>query len=176
MIYEIFNEPDYESWADVKDYSVEVMKAIRAVDPDNIILVGNPHWDQDVHTVADDPITGFTNIMYTLHFYAATHRQFLRDRADYALQKGVPVFISESAGMESSGNGPINEGEWKKWIEWAESKKISWVTWSISDKDETCSVLRPSAKSEGNWSDSDMKESGLKARALIRQYNGEEWK
>jgi endoglucanase len=174
VIYEIFNEPDYETWADVKNYSVEVMKAIRAVDPDNVILVGSPHWDQDVHVVADDPIQGFTNIMYTLHFYAATHKQYLRDRADYALQKGIPLFISESAGMESSGNGPLNEEEWKKWIEWAESKKISWITWSVSDKNETCSMLQTTAGSEGKWSDRDMKESGIKTRAFIRQYNGQE--
>jgi endoglucanase len=124
VIYEIFNEPDQESWQDVKNYSIEVMKTIRAIDPDNLILVGSPHWDQDVHLAADDPITGFQNIMYTMHFYAATHKQFLRDRCDYALQKGLPLFISESAGMEASGNGPLNYEEWNKWIDWAEQKKL----------------------------------------------------
>ena len=171
VIYEIFNEPDQESWQDVKNYSIEVMKTIRAIDPDNLILVGSPHWDQDVHLAADDPITGFQNIMYTMHFYAATHKQFLRDRCDYALQKGLPLFISESAGMEASGNGPLNYEEWNKWIDWAEQKKISWITWSVSDKNETCSVLLPSASSDGNWKDTDLKESGIKTRDLIRKYN-----
>ena len=171
VIYEIFNEPDKESWQEVKDYSIEVMKTIRAIDPDNLILVGSPHWDQDIHIVADDPIKGFQNIMYTMHFYAATHKQFLRDRCDYALQKGLPLFISESAGMEASGNGPLNIEEWNKWIDWAEQKKISWITWSVSDKDETCSVLLPTASSDGNWKDSDLKESGIKTRELLRKYN-----
>lgn len=171
VIYEIFNEPDHETWAEVKKYSTEVMSAIRAIDPDNVILVGSPHWDQDLHIVADDPIRGFDHIMYSLHFYAGTHFQSLRDRGDYALKKGIPLFISESAGMEASGNGPINDTEWKKWIDWAESKKISWVTWSISDKNETCSMLLPTAGSEGNWKESDLKESGNKTRALLRQYN-----
>jgi endoglucanase len=170
VIYEIFNEPDYETWDEVKKYSVEVIKAIRAIDPDNIILVGSPHWDQDIHIVADDQIRGFSNIMYTLHFYAATHMQQLRDRADYALKKGTPLFISESAGMEATGNGPLNETEWQKWINWAESKKISWLTWSIADKNETCSVLLPSASAEGSWKDADIKESGLKTRELLRRY------
>ena len=171
VIYEIFNEPDQESWQDVKNYSIEVMKTIRAIDPDNLILVGSPHWDQDVHLAADDPITGFQNIMYTMHFYAATHKQFLRDRCDYALQKGLPLFISESAGMEASGNGPLNYEEWNKWIDWAEQKKISWITWSVSDKNETCSVLLPTASSDGNWKESDLKESGINTRDLIRKYN-----
>ena len=171
VIYEIFNEPERQTWAEVKAYSIELIAAIRAIDPDNIILVGSPHWDQDVHIVADDPIKGYDNLMYTLHFYAATHKQFLRDRGDYALSKGLPLFISESAGMEATGNGPLNEEEWNRWIEWAEKNKISWITWSVSDKDETCSVLLPSASSEGNWKESDMKTSGIKARALLRKYN-----
>lgn len=171
IIYEIFNEPDQETWEQVKSYSKEIINTIRAIDADNIILVGNPHWDQDINIVADDPLTGFTNIMYTLHFYAATHKQWLRDRADYAIKKGIPIFISESAGMESSGDGKLNMEEWNKWISWAEENKISWVTWSVSDKNETCSVLLPSASSEGNWKLSDLKESGEQTRELILKYN-----
>ncbi len=171
VIYEIFNEPERQSWSDVKAYSIEIIKSIRAIDPDNIILVGSPHWDQDVHIAADDPITGYNNLMYTLHFYAATHKQSLRDRGSYALGKGLPLFISESAGMEATGNGPLNIEEWNKWIDWAESNKISWITWSVSDKNETCSVLLPSAEDAGNWKVSDMKESGRKTRELIRKYN-----
>ena len=174
VIYEIFNEPDRETWADVKKYSEEVMSTIRKIDPDNIILVGNPHWDQDINIVADAPLTNFTNIMYTVHFYAATHKQELRDKCDYALNKGIPIFISESAGMEASGDGPINGDEWNKWIDWAEKNKISLVTWSVSDKDETCSVLLSGADSTGNWKAKDLKESGIKTRELIRKYNSGE--
>lgn len=172
IIYEIFNEPEQQSWADVKAYSIELIKTIRAIDPDNVILVGSPHWDQDVHLVADDPIKGYDNLMYTFHFYAATHKQYLRNRGDYALKKGLPLFISESAGMEATGNGPLNEAEWNEWINWAEKNKISWITWSIADKNETCSVLLPSAADSGNWSEKDLKPSGIKTRALIRKYNG----
>jgi endoglucanase len=170
VIYELFNEPDQESWDDVKSYATEVIQVIRKLDPDNIILVGNPHWDQDINLVADDPLTGFDNIMYTVHYYAATHKQELRDRCNYALQKGIPIFISESAGMEATGDGPLNEAEWHKWIDWADQNKISWITWSVSDKNETCSVLYPKARSNGNWRDKDLKESGKKTRALLKQY------
>lgn len=171
VIYELFNEPDYEKWDEVKNYETEVINVIRKYDSDNIILAGNPHWDQDIQLVADAPLQGFSNIMYTVHFYAATHKRELRDRCDYALKKGIPIFISESAGMEASGDGPINKEEWTKWINWAEQNKISWVTWSVSDKNETCSVLYPTASSDGNWTDKDIKESGMEARALLRKYN-----
>lgn len=171
VIYEIFNEPDEETWDEVKKYSTEIINVIREKDPDNIILVGSPHWDQDIHIVADDPLQGYSNIMYTLHFYAATHKQELRDRGTYALKKGIPIFISESAGMTASGDGPLDQAEWQKWIDWAEENKISWITWSVSDKNETCSVLLPSASSNGNWKNKDLKESGLRTRELLKNYN-----
>ena len=171
VIYEIFNEPDQEKWDDVKTYSIEIIKTIREKDPDNIILVGSPHWDQDLHVVADAPISGFSNLMYTMHFYAATHKKWLRDRCDYALSKGIPLFVSECAGMDASGDGGINEGEWSAWIEWMEQKQISWVTWSISDKNETCSMLTPSAASDGNWRDEEIKSSGLKTREYLKRYS-----
>jgi endoglucanase len=171
IIYEVFNEPDYETWPEVKAYAEEVIKVIRHNDPDNIILVGSPHWDQDVNLPASDPIKGFNNIMYTMHFYAATHGKELRNRTDEAIKSGLPIFISESAGMEATGDGPLNIKAWEEYIDWMESRKLSWVTWSVSDKDETCSVLKKTAKSEGKWKDEDLKESGIKVREYLRRYN-----
>ena len=146
--------------------------AIRASDPENLILVVSPHWCQDLHVGADDPLTGFENLMYTVHFYAATHKQSLRDRCNYALEKGIPLFVSASAGMEDSGNRPIDFEEWNRWIGWRNANRISWVTWSAADKDETCSMLLPSAASKGKWSAADLKESGLKTRELLRAMAG----
>ena len=174
IIYEIFNEPDQESWPEIKAYAEEVIKVIRKNDRDNIILVGSPHWDQDVDLPAADPIKGYSNIMYTMHFYAATHGKELRDRTDEAIKKGLPVFISESAGMEATGDGPLDMKAWQEYIDWMESRKLSWLTWSVSDKDETCSILKKSAKSEGQWMSEDLKESGIKVREFLRKYNTQE--
>jgi len=170
VIYEIFNEPDKESWKEVKEYATEIIATIRAIDPDNIILVGSPHWDQDIHLPAEDPIKGFTNLMYTMHFYAGTHKQWLRDRTDAAINKGLPIFISESAGMEASGDGPVNEAEWQKWIDWINARGLSWITWSVTDKNESCSVLQTTAASDGKWTMQDLKESGIKTRNYLRSY------
>jgi endoglucanase len=173
IIYEIFNEPDYESWEEVKAYSEEIIKVIRENDAHNIILVGSPHWDQHVHLPAADPITGYDNLMYTMHFYAATHGKELRDRTDEAIKNGLPVFISESAGMEATGDGPLDYKAWQEYIDWMEERKLSWITWSVSDKKETCSILKKTAKSEGNWKLEDLNDSGIKVRELLRKYNTE---
>lgn len=170
VIYEIFNEPDYESWPAVKTYAEKVIAAIREKDTDNIILIGSPKWDQDIHLAAADPITGYSNLMYTMHFYAGTHKQWLRDRTDDAINKGLPVFISECAGMEASGDGPIDQQEWAAFVQWMDSRKLSWVAWSVSDKQETCSVLLPAARSTGKWKDAVVKEWGRLARRCLQQY------
>ena len=174
IIYEVFNEPDYETWWEVKAYAEEIIRVIRENDPNNVILVGCPHWDQDVNLPAEDPIIGYSNIMYTMHFYAATHGKELRDRTDAAIKKGLPVFISESAGMEASGDGPLNMKAWQEYIDWMEANKLSWITWSVSDKEETCSILKKTAKSEGKWKDEDLKESGIKVKEFLRKYNKQE--
>ena len=131
VIYEVVNEPDQESWEEVKAYSEEVIATIRKNDADNIILVGSPHWDQDVNLPAENPIKNVTNVMYTMHFYAGTHKQWLRDRTDEAIKNGLPIFVSECAGMEASGDAAMDYAEWQKFIDWMDKNKISWVTWSV---------------------------------------------
>ena len=44
IIYEIYNEPMEDSWESVKEYATDIISEIRKYDPDNIILVGSPHW------------------------------------------------------------------------------------------------------------------------------------
>ena len=170
IIYEIFNEPDHETWPEVKAYSEAVIKAIRSNDPENIILVGSPHWSQDIHLAAAEPINGYDNLMYTMHFYAGTHKKWLRDRTDEAIKKGLPIFISECAGMEATGDGPLDHNEWKAFVDWMDEKQLSWIGWSVSDKKETCSVLEKSADSNGNWKGEEIKEWGKLARNYLNNY------
>ena len=170
IIYEIFNEPVHQSWKEVKSYSETVIRAIRDIDKNNIILVGSPHWDQDVHIAADSPIKGYTNLMYTFHFYAATHKEKLRKRADYALRKGLPLFVSECGGMEATGDGPLDMASWNSWLEWMEKNKLSWVCWSLSSKNETCSMIKDDfVDPHGPWADNDLKEWGIVVRDRLKQ-------
>lgn len=168
IIYEIYNEPVNDSWTDVKNYSIELIKTIRKYDPDNIILVGSPHWCQDIQIVADDPIIGFDNIMYTVHFYAASHKEWLRERCNYALLKGIPIFISEYGECDASGGGAIDYKELDAWYIWMNTNKISSIKWMISDKVETSAALVPKASSKGGWTESQLTESGKAIRTLLR--------
>ena len=173
VIYEIFNEPVRVSWSEVKTYSVEVIKTIRTYDKKNVIVVGSPHWDQDVDSAAADPITGFENVAYSFHFYASDpyHQEKLRAKADLALKMGLPLFITEWGVGESTGDGEFNHDKTAVWMEWMERNKLSWVAWNVTDKKETTAMLLKGASAKGNWKDENLTESGKYIRERLRQLN-----
>lgn len=172
VIYEIFNEPIFPSWSDtVKPYSETVVKAIREIDPDNLIIIGTPSWCQDVDVAADDPIEG-VNLVYALHFYAATHGADIRQKAQYALDKGIPLFVSEFGTCLASGNGFFDSSETEVWFEFMDKNSLSWCNWSIADKEETASALVPGASPTGGWRLKDLTVSGKLIRHKLRKYAG----
>ncbi len=169
VIYEIFNEPEMISWSTVKTYSQTIISAIRAIDPDNLIIVGTPKWCQDVDIAANDPINA-TNIVYSLHFYAASHKATYRAKAQTALDKGVALFVSEFGTCENTGNGVIDEAETNTWFSFLDQNKISWANWSINDKAESASALVGGASTSGGWSESSLTQSGKFIRNKLRTY------
>ena len=173
LIYEPFNEPlrDGVDWSrDVKPYHQRMIAAIRTVDPDNLIVVGSPSWSQDVDIAALDLLEG-ENIAYTLHYYAATHKEELRAKADKALAAGLALFITEFGVVEATGNGPIDYASSEAWWDWAEANDISWLAWSTGDRDETSATLKPGTP-PANWSEDDLTESGRLLRTRLRAAAG----
>ena len=173
VIYEVWNEPERVSWDTVKNYAVQVIAEIRKYDPDNLIVVGSPHWDQDVDVAAANPITGFKNIAYSFHFYASdpNHQDQLRAKGDKAIQMGLPLLITEWGVGEASGNGVFDIAENETWIKWMGTHKLSWVNWNITDKDETTALLKPGAPLNGGWTEDELTPDGIYLRKLLRALN-----
>ncbi len=168
VIYEICNEPNGgTSWADVKSYAEEVIPIIRKNAPDAIIIVGTPNWSQDVDIAAKDPITGYDNIMYAAHFYAATHTDNIRNKVQTALDSGLPVFISEFSICDASGNGAIDYGQADKWFDLINTNNLSYAGWNISNKDETSSLIKSSCSKTSWWDESELSETGIWLRKTI---------
>lgn len=162
VIYEICNEPNGNvTWSgDIKPYAVKMIKKIRKFDKDAVIIVGTPTWSQDVDEAAKDPIKGQKNIMYTLHFYAATHKQSLRDKAQVAIDAGLPLFVTEFSICEASGNGTVDTKEGNRWISFLDKNKISYAIWNLSNKDEASSIIKPSCTKTSGWKTSDYSKTG----------------
>jgi endoglucanase len=173
VIYEIWNEPAQANWDTVKNYARQVIPEIRKYDPDNLIIVGSPHWDQDVDVVAADPLTGYKNIAYSFHFYASDpyHQEKLRAKADKAIKAGLPLMITEWGVGESNGDGKFDMEENKVWLDWLEANHLSWANWNITDKEETTALLMPGAPDTGGWTDEQLTPAGAYIRNVLRELN-----
>lgn len=188
IIWEIWNEPNNvggapdsandttlhkDTWDDILGYANEIIPAIRA-SSSNLIVVGTPNWSQDVDTAANRPILDQSNIAYTLHFYAGTHKSYLRNKATAALNKGVALFVTEWGNCASSGDGAIDLQSTKTWLQFLDDNRLSSCNWNINYKAETSSALKSLAAASGNWKETHLTASGTLMRAILRGYDGVE--
>jgi len=172
IIYEIYNEPLQVSWNNViKPYADVVVAAIRAIDSSNLIIVGTPTWSQEVDVASMNPITGYSNIAYTLHFYAATHGQSLRNKATTALNNGIALMVTEWGSVSANGNGAVDSVSTADWMDFLCTNNISHCNWAINDKVEGASALVSGASNWGNWFASDLTPSGTLVKDIIKNWN-----
>ena len=161
VLYEICNEPNGNiRWLNVKEYAEEIIPVIKANNPDAMIIVGTPTWSQDVDMAAKLPITDYSNILYTIHFYADTHKDDLRRKAKTALSMNLPLFCSEFGICDASGNGHCNEAEANKWIDFFDENDISYCIWNLSNKNESSSLIKSSCGKTSGWSEDDLSQEG----------------
>ncbi len=175
VIYEVCNEPNGgTSWKDVKSYAEEVIAVIRENDEDNIIIVGTPNWSQYVDQAAADPITQYDNIMYALHYYAATHKDDLRKKMVNAYNAGLPIFVTEYGICDASGNGGIDYNQANTWVEEMNKYGISYVAWNLSNKNETSAILKSSCSKVSGFGHDDLSESGKWLYTMLTEHSAEE--
>lgn len=142
IIYEICNEPNGSSWADVTEYAKKIIPIIRKHDKDAVILVGTPNWCQFLHEAQKAPITIDDNFMYVLHFYAATHKAELREVLKDAISKKMPVFVSEFGICAADGNGDLDYESADAWIDLMNEHQISYAMWNLANRDESSSFIK----------------------------------
>ncbi len=180
VIYEIMNEPNGRNvnWPDhCKPYAERLISTIRAIDPDNIIIVGNPQWSSFPEEVLNSPLGEdySHNICYTYHLYTneGLGKTELLERA---MDQGLCIFVSEWGAMDSDGNGELGKSNGNKFIRWMKEHKISWVAWSLSDKRETCAFLKNNGNVDrpsltGGWTSDQLSPWGAWLRGKIRNAN-----
>jgi endoglucanase len=171
VLYEIWNEPLDYSWAGViKPYHEAVIPRIRAHDSLGIIILGSRNWDQDVDEAALNPVGG-KNIAYSLHYYAATHKQSYRSKALTAMNRGAALIVTEWGTGEASGDGTLDTTETRQWWAFTDQHGISWCNWSVAALGETTAALRPGASPTGGWTAEDLSPSGAFVREQLRLRN-----
>ena len=170
VIFEICNEPNGGvSWGEVKNYANTILSVIRGEGASNVVLIGTPTWSQDIHLAMADPITEYDNIMYTFHFYAATHKTDLQNKLIKAAQSNFPVFVSEFGISDASGNGNLDIDSANKWVSIMNKYNISMVCWNLSNKNEASSIINAACSKKSGWSFNDLSNQG---QWLVNTYNG----
>ncbi|HEQ71677.1 MAG TPA: hypothetical protein ENN69_04235 [Spirochaetia bacterium] len=183
VLFEICNEPDDSAaWFMIKRYAERIIPAIRENDPDdfeNIIIIGTPNWCQYVDLAADDPLIGYTNIMYALHFYAGSHKEEFRMRARDALDgtqamrgnlhgNKIPLIVTEWSACDYGAN-ENDFAEAQQWLDFINERGISWIFWALCNKDEASSIFYPDVSLAGPWKTEDYTPSGVWIRERIQK-------
>ncbi|MBR6006177.1 MAG: glycoside hydrolase family 5 protein, partial [Clostridia bacterium] len=171
VLYEICNEPNGVDWQAVKRYAEEVIPVIREKAPDSVIIVGDPDWSKDLESCAADPLA-FDNILYSLHFYSATHGAELREKLIRVREAGLPVFVSEFGVTASSGDLPRDIESADEWIALLEREKVSYCMWALSKAQEACSVVRFTCPKYSGFAEEDFTETGLWLISTLKKYSG----
>lgn len=173
VIYEITNEPNGVSWQTIKNYAEQVIPVIRNNDPDAIVIVGTRAWSSlgvsegsNANEVINNPVNA-SNIMYAFHFYAASHHDNYRSELERA--SGVlPMFVTEFGTVTYTGGGTFDQASSTAWIDLMDRRKISYANWTYSDADESSAALRPGTCNGGNYSPTQLTQSGTFMRNRIR--------
>ena len=168
VLYEICNEPTGTNWysgngKDLYTYCSEVIKTIRAIDPDAIIICGTNTWSQDVDQVAAKPMKalGYENIMYTFHFYSASHKENLMKKVRLATKDGTPIFVTEFGICSADGNGSYDPENADRWIALLDELNISFACWSYSNCNEKSAYFKSSCSNAGgDWTADDLTTTG----------------
>ncbi|MBN2737229.1 MAG: cellulase family glycosylhydrolase [Spirochaetales bacterium] len=173
VIFEIANETGAgeASWSQLKAYSQDLIPVIRANDNDghaNIIIVPTPDWDQQITLPIGDPLTGdfAKNIVYAFHFYASSH-DHLKPLLESALAAKLPIFVSEFGTCDYS----VSYNDFTKADSWLDDylkpNQISWVNWSLCNRDDASALIKPGVSMAGPWTDDDLTENGLYIKARL---------
>jgi endoglucanase len=174
VIYEITNEPNGVSWSGIKSYAEQVIPVIRANDPDAVIIVGTRGWSSlgvsdgsNANEITANPVRA-TNIMYTFHFYAASHKDNYRAELQRAAAT-LPLFVTEFGTVSATGGGAVDTASSTAWLDLLDRLKISYANWTFSDAGEGSAALKPGTCASGTYAGTGvLTESGALVRSRIR--------
>lgn len=166
LLYEIANEPHGVSWATIKSYAEQIIPVIRALDNHSPIIVGTRGWSSlglsegsNYTEIVNNPVN-FSNILYTFHFYAASHFDNYLNALDQA-SNVLPIFVTEFGTQTYSGGGENNFSMSDKYMQLMANKKIGWTNWNYSDDVLSGAIWKQGTCASNIWSDDRLKEAGI---------------
>ncbi|TWD82267.1 endoglucanase [Kribbella amoyensis] len=174
IIYDIANEPNNVSWAGIKSYAEQMVPVIRAKDPDGVVFVGTHGWaslgisdGRTENDVISNPVNA-TNLMYTFHFYAASHQDEYFAALSRAADR-IPLFVTEFGTQTYTGDGGNDFAYSQKYLDLLAAKKIGWTNWNFSDDFRSGAVFKPGTCAGNTFTGTSvLKPAGVWVRDRIR--------
>ncbi len=174
VLYEVANEPNGVPWATIRGYHQQIIPVIRAEDPEAVILLGTRAWSSlgvsdgaSETEIVSNPVSA-SNVMYTFHFYAASHgTEYLNALSRAADQ--IPMFVTEFGTQTFTGDGGNDFTRSQQYLDLMATKKISWTNWNYSDDMRTGAVFTQGTCPNGPFAGtSRLKPAGVWVRDRIR--------
>lgn len=179
--YELMNEP-IAHYFENKDslYTLlqplykRAVKAIRAVDPNHVILLGGAHWNSFFYMF--DDWTFDNNIMYTCHRYGGpATKDAIQSYIDFRDQTQLPMYMGEFG---------HNTMEWQsQFVEVLKQNNIGYTFWPYKKIDDSCmmgivkpegwdsTIVRFSEASRNSYQEwREARPNQAEARRLLMQY------
>lgn len=154
IFYEVANEPSGVAWDRLKRYHEKIIPVIREIDPNAVIILGTREFSSfgvtagaDESEVISDPVEA-PNVMYTFHFYAASHGASYFNVLKRAA-KELPVFVTEFGTQLYTGGGENDFEQTEKYLDFLEKEKISWANWNYSDDPRSGAAFKPGVCEDG---------------------------
>lgn len=161
VIWEIYNEPVTDAGT-IQRYAESVTRAIRNTGNSNLIIVGSSNFSAKPYNQSMQGLhKSYSNIAYTLHFYASSHPlngDYGQD-ARNAVANKIPIFATEWGTTGYTGDGNVDTGASDTWTNWMDQNKISNCNW-FAGADKQSSAMFVSGTTMKNISTSALTQSG----------------
>ena len=82
----------------------------------------------------------------------------------------VAVDFYAETGCVRNGDHPIDAAETQRWWDWMNANGISYLGWSVNDKNEASAILLPGGSPTGGWDESALTTSGKMMRDHLRSW------
>ena len=110
--------------------------------------------------------------MHCIFMRLPTHKTDLRNKMTAAINKGLPVFVTEYGICDASGNGAIAKEEANRWVQTMDEYGVSYIAWNLSNKQESSSIIKSSCPKVSGFKKSELSDEGRWLYHLLRKKAG----
>ena len=163
VLYSVFNEPAFVSWADWRPVAERLVDTVRGIHPEALILVSGVNFASQLEAALSDPVRR-EEIVYEIHPYPWVEDRWKTVVTE--LSRTHPVFLGEWGFGDEHPASTSDYGE--ALVSYCEEMGLGWTAW-IWDNDWTPRMFTSRSRSQLTEFGSLVKEALAEPRVLALQ-------